>query len=131
MIKYFIKRFDNKRNALKKEFSKKHMEDYQQLVKVVIEAITDDEREEPDPDKIHIIDDGEYEGTIVFIIASKEQTPAKYWYVKISYGSCSFCDTLQTIHSLSNVNDPVPNKQQIKDYMTLALHIVQNLKEMI
>lgn len=61
------------------------------------------------------------------IIASKAYQPSKYWYVCINYGSCSGCDTYENIRSYSN--DP-PTEDQVKSYWTLALHIVQQMKEM-
>jgi hypothetical protein len=81
----------------------------------------------PDPERIHVIDDGDYQGTLVYVIGSKNYQPDVYWYVKVSYGSCSNCDTLAAIRD--NANTP-PTAEQIKDYITLALHIVQGLKEM-
>ena len=40
------------------------------------------------------------------------------------YGSCSGCDTLQGINSYSC---ELPTEEQVKDYMTLALHLVQRM----
>jgi hypothetical protein len=47
--------------------------------------------------------------------------------VRINYGSCTACDTLLSISGYSN--EP-PNNKQISEYMTLALHVVQGLREM-
>ena len=63
----------------------------------------------------------------MFVIAARGYQPSDYWYVKISYGSCSGCDTLEAIRAYSD--DP-PTPEQIDDYLTLALHIVQGLKKM-
>ena len=80
------------------------------------------------PERIHKIDDGDYQGTLLFVIAAKGYQPSKYWAVSVGYGSCSGCDTLEGIKSDGDYGES-PNKQQIADYMTLALHIVQGLKQ--
>jgi hypothetical protein len=43
------------------------------------------------------------------------------------YGSCSGCDTLQAI---SSYDDDLPNDEQVRDYMMLALHLVQKIKRL-
>ena len=72
--------------------------------------------------------DGSYSGTLVYVIGEGGYEPSDYWYVKISYGSCSGCDTLQRI--LDDLWDEEAKEQQTQDYMTLALHVVQGLKKM-
>lgn len=47
--------------------------------------------------------------------------------MKVGYGSCSGCDTLEAIRDYSSEK---PTPEQVKDYMALALHIVQGLKKM-
>jgi hypothetical protein len=73
----------------------------------------------------YIVDYNGYSGTQLFVIASTENS-RNYWITKCEYGSCSVCDTLQAIHS-SNSNDDVTD-QQANDYLTLALHLVQNME---
>lgn len=130
MIKRFITQFDDKRKELRDKISQRHPENYEELLKMVIETINDEEEgfePTPDPDRIHRIDDGDYQGTLVFIIAENIYQPDRYWYTMVAYGSCSGCDTLQGI---SNYDDDPPSKQQTDDYMTLALHMLQNMKEL-
>lgn len=61
------------------------------------------------------------------MIAATGHQPDKYWYVKVSYGSCSASDTLESIREYS---DEKLTEAQIDDYMTLVLHVVQGLKKM-
>ena len=61
------------------------------------------------------------------MIAAGGYQPWEYWYVKVGYGSCSGCDTLEGIRDYP---DEPPTKEQIDAYMTLALHIVQGFKSM-
>ena len=79
-----------------------------------------------DIDKIHIIDDGDYQGTLVFIVPCEVYQPdiSAYIVFSVDYGSCSGCDTLQHIQYLGNESG-LPTDRQLLDYMTLALHMVQ------
>lgn len=128
MIKEFVDRFMAKKSELKAVFSAGHPDNYEQVVKSVISVISNsDACNQPDPERIHSIDDGHYQGTLVFVIAETGYQPSTYWYVKVDYGSCSGCDTLQAI---SGYSSKPPTPEQVKDYMTLALHIVQGIKRM-
>ena len=40
----------------------------------------------PGLERIHRIDDGDYQGTLVFVIGGKGYQLSTYWYVKVSYG---------------------------------------------
>jgi hypothetical protein len=101
--------------------------DYEEIVREVIKVLGDEDRYgTPDPEHIHIINDGNYQGTLIFVIPEGGYQPDRYWYVKVGYGSCSGCDTLQAIQGWE---DPI-SEQEVDDTMMLALHIVQGLKEM-
>jgi len=126
MIQEFVDRFESRREELRARLSQKHPEHYGELVKMVVESIgNDDDWRTPDPERIHAIDDGDYQGTLVYVIGETGYQPSGYWGVTVSYGSCSGCDTLQSIRSYE---DFPPSEQQVDDYMTLMLHIVQNIK---
>ena len=129
MIEEFTKAWFAKKDALEAAFKAKHPDDYKEIVKLVVEHILYDEDvySSPDVDRVHSIDDGSYQGTLVFVIGASGYQPDDYWYVKVSYGSCSGCDTLQNIQGYS---DDAPSDAQVRDYMTLALHIVQGLNKM-
>lgn len=127
MIQNFIERFMANQASIEAKFRAAHPESYGDVVRVVVDAVKGDEYDHMDPSRIHTIDDGDYQGTLLFVIASSGYQPSKYWYVKVAYGSCSGCDTLQDIRGY---NDEPVTDQQLRDYMTLALHIVQGLKEM-
>lgn len=74
-----------------------------------------------------VIDNGDYQGTQIFIIPSNTYQPSveDYVYTNTYYGSCSGCDTLQAI---SNYEEGFPDEEQIKDYMELSLHLLQKCK---
>jgi len=127
MIKEFVDRFEKNKKKLKEIFSQKHPDQYLDIVKAVVEILyNEDDYGGIDPNRIHEINDGDYQGTLLFVIADTRYQPSDYWYVKVSYGSCSGCDTLESIKDYSSEK---PNESQVNDYMTLALHIVQGLKK--
>ena len=127
MITEFTDRFIAKQAQVKAAFAAAHPENYKAIVRLVVEIIRGDEYESPDPERIHQIDDGDYQGTLVFVIGCGGYQPSDYWYVKVGYGSCSGCDTLE---SLKNYCDDPPTPEQVDGYYTLALHIAQGLKKM-
>jgi len=127
MIKEFIERFEAQKPSLRDQLSKKHPENYAAIVKMVVQLLAGDGRYDIDAERIHEINDGDYQGTLVFVIGGQGYQPSDYWYVKVFYGSCSGCDTLQAI---SRYSSEPPTEEQVNDYMTLALHIVQGIKKM-
>lgn len=128
MIQEFVTKFDAARELLAAGF-RKHPTGYADIVKQVITILYDPDsyRDTPDPARIHLIDDGDYQGTLLFVIASDGYQPSKYWAVKIGYGSCSGCDTFEGIKSYADADEPATD-EQVSEYMTLALHVVQGLK---
>ena len=131
MIKKFAERWESRKETLRAMIAKEPPDSYGTLVRQVVEILQEEEYtygdESPDPERVHTIDDGDYQGTLLFVIGAKGYQPEHYWYVRVGYGSCSGCDTLKGI---SGYGDDPPDEQQVKDYMTLALHIVQGLKVM-
>jgi hypothetical protein len=125
MIQEFIDKYMSNKNELRKLYSEKHPEDYAEVVKNVINLLSGGYGS-PDPERIHVIDDGDYQGTLLFIIPNHGYQPRTYWAVFVDYGSCSGCDTLESIREHSSKK---PTEQQIDGYMTLSLHIVQSIKQ--
>lgn len=130
MEQELVARFDAKRdeirgNLLNLLINSDYCIDYIDIVKVVIEAVHYGYGT-PDPERIHEIDDGDYQGTLLYVIPDDCYQPYNYWCAKVAYGSCGVCDTLQAIlegeygHTVDEVVDAL---------FTLALHIVQGLKK--
>jgi hypothetical protein len=125
VIQEFVDKFIQAQPGL---FTEKHPDSYEDVVAGVIKAINPHQDYGlPDFERIHVIDDGRYQGTLLFVVAAAGRQPRSYWYVKVDYGSCSGCDTLEAIRGHSSY--PVTD-DQAKDYQTLALHIVQGMKSM-
>lgn len=77
------------------------------------------------PDRITEIDDGDYQGTLIFLIPTANYQPSagSYLMTNVYYGSCSGCDTLQGIQGYSE--DFLTNRQ-VADFMILCKDLVQN-----
>lgn len=127
MIKEFVNRFRESEREVRARLVTAPPKSYEDVVRAVVETVSAGELDGPDPRRIHQIDDGDYQGTLVFVIAGRGYQPSDYWYVKVYYGSCSGCDTLEGIRGYS---DDAPSPQQVDDYWTLALHVAQGLRPM-
>lgn len=128
MIKTFVDLFVEKQNTL---FLDHHPASYETIVEAVVRTINPDGNSDgPDLSRIHQINDGDYQGTLVFVIAAGGYQPYEYWFVRVWYGSCSGCDSLEAIHHSAGGYKEMPTAQQAADYQMLALHIVQELKSM-
>ena len=132
MIKAFTDAWLANQSVLREKFAAKHPDNYMAVVRAVVEILAnaDDHGDNPDPRRIHEIDDGGYNGALAYVIGASGYERRRYWCVKIRYGTCSQCDTLKGIHDLNDLSDGPPNEEQVRDYMTLAMHIVQGLREM-
>lgn len=129
MIEEFVKRWEDKKHLLRERYTKERPSNYGEIVRNVVELLHDENKYDSiDPKRIHEIDDGDYQGTLVFVIASSDYQPNDYWYVRVYYGSCSGCDTLEALRGWDD-DAPIP-KEETDGYMTLSLHIVQQLKKM-
>ena len=75
---------------------------------------------------ITVIDDGNYQGTLMFLIPKDCYQPdeSEYLLTFVNYGSCSGCDTLMGIQGWDDVK---PTEQQLKDYMALCKDLVMNM----
>lgn len=128
MIKEFVEIWNKHKNELSDIYSKKHASSYFEIVKNVVTLLNNhlDGYGIIDPNRIHEIDDGDYQGTLLYVIACNDYQPSTYYSVFVDYGSCSGCDLLQSIWS-DGVEDIV-NETQLNDYMKLSLNIIQGLK---
>ncbi len=132
MIQRFIDIFINNKDYLREILQKGHPEDYKSLVYILVKLLNEkskdsDFAETPDPKRITVIDDGSCAGTLIFIIGDAGYQPENYWSMKVDYGSCSACDTLESIRMYED-GKPRDDKQ-VEEYLTLMLHLVQSMKE--
>ena len=117
--------------------------DYKYLVKMIVDVILNDNKDASDyfgeyrwdSDKITEIDNGNYQGTLLYLIPRDTYQPSEYEYLMtyVGYGSCSGCDTLQHIQMFCDYDDEAcctvakPTERALKDFMALCKDIVANM----
>ena len=134
MIKEFVDKWDKYKNDLEDYFRTTEQREYscyKEIVIAVFEKVInkdiDFDIDKFDTEHICEIDDGDYQGTQIFILHKDSYQPSieEYVYTNTYYGSCSGCDTLLCI---SGYDDGLPSEEQVEDYMRLALHLLQKCK---
>lgn len=132
MLKYCLDQWNKNKERLEAALEKdENLDwcDYDHLVKLVVDNILNDEtsvqRDALDSKKITVVDDGDYQGTLLFIIPFSCYQPCEYEYLMtyVNYGSCSGCDTLQSIHGEGEGITP----RKLKGFMTLCKDLVTNM----
>ena len=136
MIKYCLLKWDLNKGRLEKWLRTQQSEGeidrlgYKDLVVGVFENIINPPLNECEQYErtfdirgITEIDNGDYQGTLLYLIPMDTYQPNRdeYFMTCIEYGSCSCCDTLQGIQ----YNDD--SEQEIKDFMSLCKDIVSNI----
>lgn len=90
------------------------------LVKIIFDTICINHFENKlDTDHITIIDNGDYQGTLLFVIPYDNYQPSECEHIMtyIDYGSCSGCDALEAIRYSETLVD---------DLMYICKDIVSN-----
>lgn len=137
MIKEFCLAWEKNKDKLEEYFRKTRQEEYgnyEDLVKLLFDIVINPSIEcdhyRLDTENILVIDDGDYQGTQVFILHRDQYQPSveDYVYTNTYYGSCSGCDTLL---SINEYEDGLPSESQVNDYMDLCLHLLQRCHYMI
>lgn len=129
MIKDFINLWEENKKVLKNELknevkSNKNNISYKLLLEKIIRLILNKKYCFCEQD-IHVIDDGDYQGTLVMLFYDGVYQPGASDYVitYVSYGSCSGCDTL-----LAALECNVDENQIVEDLMLICLHLIENMK---
>ena len=140
MIKYCIEKWDKNKDILRSALGNnkllnhvlnKNDDDpleyleYKDLVKLTVMFILNDENEW-DANKIKEIDDGDYQGTLLYLIPEDTYQPnsSEYLMTFVEYGSCSGCDTLQRIQCFL---DTKSRDKSIDDLMNLCKDLICNM----
>lgn len=130
MIKYCKDKWNKNNNMLYNALSERlklsELQDYyyDNLVKLSVQCILNDE-DEWDVENITEIDNGNYQGTLLYLIPRSTCQPdeTEYLMTYIGYGSCGVCDTLQGIQYGSYED----STQIIQEYMMLCKDIICNM----
>ena len=145
MIDELVKAWDKNKSNLEDYFKTTRQceyDKYGELVKILFEKVInpyfeeltrDDDfeyhyfkiRKSFDLKHITEIDNGDYQGTLIYIIPLNTYQPSVHEHlcVYVYYGSCSGCDTLLGI---SNYDTGLPTEEQVREYMLLCLHMIQD-----
>lgn len=136
MIKKFVNAWDKNKGSLEEYIRTTNQceySSYDKLVRILFDKVINPYIKEQsegytdtfDIDRIHVIDDGDYQGTQLFIIPLDTYQPCSYDYVWTchDYGSCSGCDLLM---SISGYDDGLPSDKQVDNYMKLLLNLLQS-----
>ena len=127
MILHYVKQWEERKHLLEQWLIKNEPNSYENIYEMLFHlVITRSERGELEWDwnRFVKIDDGEYQGNQIFILCSNVYQPelTDYIFTSVAYGSCSGCDTFQAIQESED------KAERVKQYMTLALHMVQETK---
>ena len=136
MLESFVKAWDSNAETLKESIKARGEEifDYEELLVTTLRHCFPERKYgEPDSEKVHRIDDGDYQGTLVYLVPEQTYQPSTYFVFKVSYGSCSGCDTMQAIESTDyaygNDSPRRPTPKQVDLLWTEALHMMQGAIE--
>lgn len=112
MIDKFVTFFTDNKDLLASRFAKPP-EEYKDVVIAVFDLLLGEGGY-----KLTETDTGSgFEGSFLYVIVA----PSETYYVRVGYGSCCVCDTMEYIKRL-------PEEDRTRAYITLALHIVQKIR---
>lgn len=133
MLKIIAEKWRKNRAKLKNKFEtteglNSYKFTYKDIVKMTFDVICNDDKKNNILDCKHItqIDNGHYQGTLIYLIPfdTYQPTEGDYLMTYVRYGSCSGCDTLMAIRN--HGEEGLLSAKQVKDFLTLSLHILQN-----
>ena len=134
---YWAKNHNDLKEYLEYNYKQLNNLSYKDIVKITFEQIFNcNDRANSETlnlDNIIEIDNGDFQGTLLFVIPfdTYQPNPSEYLITYIYYGSCSGCDTLQSLHTYYSNYDPVDEtmkkrEEQVNGYMSLCKDILMN-----
>ena len=130
MLKYCLGKWEKYKGELEKDIRQDttlNECDYlylvQKIVSIILNGGEDEHGDRWSAEKITEIDNGDYQGTLLFLIPKDTYQPSEYEYLMtfVNYGSCSGCDTLQAIQDWG---EKKLVESQVRDFMTLCRDLV-------
>lgn len=141
MLKFCVEKWDKNKEKLENDIRNNlkayNQFSYKELVEKAVSLILNDEESEYgdkwDSKNIIEIDHGDYQGTLLYMIPLDTYQPSESDYLMsyVGYGSCSGCDTLQSIQMWyfddEDTDEDFDKEEFVKDMMRLCLDLVQNI----
>lgn len=131
MIKHCLKKWEENKNVLENKLKTStglNECEYRDLVELVVRFVlnNDDDGITWDADRITEIDNGDYQGVLLYLIPRDYYQPneSDYLLTYVDYGSCSVCDTLK---SIQDYEDGKLTESQVKRFMALCKDLVCNM----
>lgn len=133
MLKYCYDKWNKNQHILESKLREIDLSqtDYLDLLALTVETILNDNNNENcepkwDAGNITQIDNGDYQGTLLYLIPEKTYQPSEYEYLMtyVGYGSCSGCDLLQSIQPYCHEET---TDEDIKSFMSLCKDFITNM----
>lgn len=132
MLKYCYEKWNKNKSNLEAKLKETDLSrtSYPELLALTVECIFNDSEasygETWDTEHITEIDNGDYQGTLLFLIPAKTYQPSEYEYLMtyIGYGSCSGCDLLLSIEPYCHEET---TERHIKSFMSLCKDFITNM----
>lgn len=126
MIKYCLNCWNENQQKLREHLAQDtelNSCGYEYLVQLVVNKILGGEW---DSEHITTINNGDYQGTLLFLIPRVTYQPSESEYLMTyaDYGSCSGCDALQAIQD--HIDESL-RPEQVNDFMTLCKDLITNM----
>lgn len=136
MIKEFIDQWWKYKDNMERYFksiSEIREIDYEDIVKALVDSVLNagkDVKYQKLSMDIHVIDDGDYQGTQIFVVHNDIYQPDvdDYFFTHNYYGSCSGSDILQ---SITEYQSKPATDEQVKELMKLAFDLLRNFKPLV
>lgn len=129
MIDAFVTAYNTHRDDIRAELAEMVTGDWPHVTATELVTMLAKYLPDVDPDRITVIDHGDYQGTLLFILGAEGYQPDEYWAVFYGYGSCSGCDTLQAICAGVYDEEASDRSRMVDQLDTEVLHLVQGLKK--
>lgn len=131
MLKYCYEKWNENKHILEAKLRQTDLSciDYKDLLAITVVCILNNGEyldHTWNVEKITEIDDGNYQGTLIYLIPEKTYQPSEYEYLMtyMGYGSCSGCDLLLSIQPYSKEET---DEDDIKAFMSLCKDFITNM----
>jgi hypothetical protein len=130
MIPKFTERLLAAKDQISSELKELDYPSYADLFRLAIKYITDPddydfEFPSPDPERITQLDWGDYQGTLLYVVAACGYQPSTFYTAVVDYGSYSGCDTRQAVLEADNPDTRAELLFDLIRNMISSMHKVQ------